>query len=275
MLPGTPIAAGRTAEVFAWGDGQILKLFRAGRGVEVAAREAEVARALYAAGVPSPRMEGLTEVDGRAGIIYERIAGPSLLGMLMSRPLRLAAVARMMGETHASMHAHAIAGLPRLREVLAHRIQSVTRLPTDLRRAALDALDELPDGEALCHGDYHPDNVLLSERGPLVIDWENAALGDPLADVARTLLLMRASFVYVKPGMARLTRRSSIWALNALYLRRYRQLRPLDMARLAAWELPITAARLIEDIKEEEAYLLARVRHLAAPASAARLAPDA
>ncbi|MGE5334979.1 MAG: phosphotransferase family protein [Nitrososphaerota archaeon] len=268
MLPGAPIAAGRTAEVFAWGDGQILKLFRAGRGVEVAAHEAEVARALYAAGVPSPSVDDLIKVDGRAGIIYERIAGPSLLGVLMSHPLRVAAVARMMGEVHASVHAHTIAGLPLLREVLARRIQSVTRLPPELRRAALDALDALPDGEALCHGDYHPDNVLLSERGPLVIDWENAAHGDSLADVARTLLLLRASVVYVKPGMARLTRRSLIRALNALYLRRYRQLRPLDMARLAAWDLPITAARLAEDIKEEEGYLLARVRQLAPPSRA-------
>jgi len=43
---GAPIAEGRTAEVFAWGDNQVLKLFRPGRGADAAALEAERARHL-------------------------------------------------------------------------------------------------------------------------------------------------------------------------------------------------------------------------------------
>jgi aminoglycoside phosphotransferase (APT) family kinase protein len=264
MQTKTPIATGRTAEVFAWGDTLVLKLFRPEWGMDTATHEAEVARALYAAGVAAPRVDNVIAVDGRAGVVYERIAGPSLMGTLAARPWRLRGVARLLGETHASMHERTVSGLPQLREILARRIQVAPGLPTALQRAALDVLNTLPDGETLCHGDFHPGNVLLSVRGPLVIDWENAALGDPLADVARTVLLIRASHMDATTPAQRLLRRALASTLMTLYLRRYRQLHPFDQARLAAWELPITAARLSEGIEAEEAYLLARVRQLAA-----------
>lgn len=258
----TPLAVGRTAEVFAWNDDQVLKLFRPGWGMAIAAHEAEVARALYAAGVPMPRVDDVIEVDCRAGVVYERISGPSLLAILRAHPQQLRPVARMMAETHARMHERSITGLPRLREVLAHRIQAAPCLPTAHKHAALDALDALPDGDTLCHGDYHPDNVLLSARGPLIIDWENAALGDPLADVARTLLLIRAGAVQTTSPAMRVPMRALTAVLNRFYLRRYRQLHPYAPERLAAWELPVTAARLSEGVDVEEVYLLARIHQL-------------
>jgi aminoglycoside phosphotransferase (APT) family kinase protein len=263
----TPLATGRTAEVFAWGEGRVLKLFRPGWGPDAAAREVELARAIYAAGVPSPRADEIAEVAGRAGVIYERIIGPSMLAELVAHPWRLAALARTLGEVHAAIHAHAFPGLPRLPEQLAQRIAAAPHLPDAHRaaaRTALDALAQSPGAAAtLCHGDFHPDNVLLSGRGPLVIDWENATLGDPMADVARTLLLVRASEVSIASAAGRAVRRAQAATLLSGYLRAYGRMRPLDLARLATWELPITAARLAEGIAEERAYLLARVRRLA------------
>jgi aminoglycoside phosphotransferase (APT) family kinase protein len=264
MEIGAPLAVGRTAEVFAWDDGRVLKLFRPGWGKDIATHEAEVARAIYESGAPAPRVDELAEVDGRAGVVYERIAGPSLLGVLSARLSRLPWVARTLAEAHAAIHLRTMAGLPRMRETLARRIQAAPSLPPALQRAALRALATLPDADVLCHGDYHLDNVLLSARGPLIIDWENAALGDPLADVARTLMVIRAGFVYTGSATERAVKRAGGSMLNSLYLRRYRQLRPFDRARLAAWELPVTAARLAAEIEPEEAYLVERVRQLSA-----------
>src|SRR5262249_49505366 len=158
-------------------------------------------------------------------------------------PTHLRKIMRALAEAHANLHQRTVANLPRVRGMLAQRATSVSKLTEAQQRAVLRALGALPDGEALCHGDYHPDNVLLSSRGPLVIDWENAALGDPLADVARTLMLFRANFVYAQSAAARALRRGALQYLVGLYLRRYRQLLPCDMTRLRAWELPVTAAR--------------------------------
>jgi aminoglycoside phosphotransferase (APT) family kinase protein len=257
---------GRTAEVFAWDDGRILKLFRPDWGLEVARHEAEIAGLAYAAGAPAPRVDEVVTVEGRAGVVYERLMGSSLLHELSARPWRLRKVAYLLAETHARLHRLTVASLPPLHEQLAQRIGAASCLPAAHRRSALAALDVLarPDmqQESLCHGDFHPENVLLCPRGPMVIDWENAALGDPLADVARTLLLMRASSASIGSLAARVRRRVAVVALNTLYMRRYRQLHPLDPARLAAWELPVTAARLSEEVAPEESFLLDRVRRL-------------
>jgi aminoglycoside phosphotransferase (APT) family kinase protein len=203
-------------------------------------------------------------VGDRAGVIYERISGPSLLTDLVDHPAHLRRIMRALAETHADLHQRTVANLPRVREMLAQRATSVAELTEAQRRAVLHALEALPDADTLCHGDYHPDNVLRSPRGPLVIDWENAALGDPLADVARTLLLFRAHFGHSQSAVTRALKRGALQYLAGLYLRRYRQLRPFEMARLRAWELPVTAARLSEWVEPEEAYLWERVRRLTA-----------
>jgi uncharacterized protein (TIGR02172 family) len=261
---GAPLAQGRTAEVFAWDDDHVLKLFRPGWGVNAARHEAELARAIYDSGAPAPQVGEVVRVGDRAGVIYERISGPSLLRELVDHPARLRSVMRTLAEAHADLHQRTVANLPRVGEMLAQRATSVAKLTEAQRRAVLRALEALPDADALCHGDYHPDNVLISPRGPLVIDWENAALGDPLADVARTLLLFRANFVYSHSAATRAIKRGALQYLSNLYLRRYRQLRPFDTARLRAWELPVIAARLSEGIEPEEAFLLERVRRLIA-----------
>ena len=47
--------------------------------------------------------------------------------------------------------------------------------------------------ERLIHVDFHPDNVLLSERGPVVIDWANSRSGKPAFDVAMTWVIVATS----------------------------------------------------------------------------------
>jgi aminoglycoside phosphotransferase (APT) family kinase protein len=86
-------------------------------------------------------------------LVLERIAGPTMLRMLRIRPWRVSAYARTLAELHSQLH-------------------------------------EIPfKGQRLLHLDLHPDNVLLSHRGPVVIDWTNARAGDPWRDVALTWII--------------------------------------------------------------------------------------
>jgi aminoglycoside phosphotransferase (APT) family kinase protein len=187
------------------------------------------------------------------------------LRVLLARPWTLPAVARTFAEAHAAMHARHVPELPELRGMLERRIRAATPLPPPHRDAALRALDTLSDGDALCHGDYHPDNVLLSAHCPVVIDWENAAHGDPLFDVARSLLLLDTSHINASSPAGRVVARAFAWAFRTAYMRHYRRLHPFESARLAAWTLPVATARLSEGIEQEEAFLLARVRRLVEP----------
>ena len=151
-----------------------------------------------------------------------------------------------------------VSGLPSQRARLKEKIQAARPLPDALKQKALEALVRLPDGDALCHGDFHPDNIVLSQHGPVVLDWVDASSGHPLADVARTALLMQhAALPPHMPGRRLIQAGRRLW--YALYLRHYSRLRSLLPREVEAWMLPIAAARLSEGIAEEKGQLLALV----------------
>lgn len=125
----------------------------------------------------------------------------------------------------------------------------------------LTALDEIPEDTGLCHGDFHPDNILMTTEGPIVIDWVDATRGNPLADVTRTSLLLTVGAL--PPGTSaparRLMEAMRRW-FRAAYMRRYFQRRPGDRQQLTAWQPVIAAARLGENLTEEQDRLIALVQ---------------
>jgi aminoglycoside phosphotransferase (APT) family kinase protein len=137
------------------------------------------------------------------------------------------------------------------------RIESNERIPAHLAEFALSELDGLPRGDMLCHGDLNPANVLEGASGPKVIDWVNTARGDPHADVARTLLLLRMGTpppgtARVMAGLEGVGRR----LMERDYLREYRRRRALDPVLLERWYTVRAADRFWENIVEEDDALI-------------------
>ena len=256
---GRPIGLGRTAEVFARGDDEAVKLLRPGIPEIVGEREASVAALVDGAGVGAPRFGGTTRIDGRLGLVYERLEGPSMLERLVSNPLGIDRLARRFAELHAAMHDADGSGLLDQKTELRRMIDRAgDHLPDASRVAALARLDALPAGHAICHGDMHPGNVLMTSSGPVVIDWMTSSCGSPAGDVARTLFLLRHSRI---PGyMPRIQRNLVALArrrIGSVYLRRYHALRTMDQVDIDSWRLPVLAAHLGEGIEEERPAVLA------------------
>ena len=84
--------------------------------------------------------------------------------------------------------------LPDVHDQLRDRIETVALRTTRPVRAASERLAELPHGDRLLHGDFHPGNVVISRGREVIVDWTNAARGHVLADVAWTCLLIRREF---------------------------------------------------------------------------------
>jgi uncharacterized protein (TIGR02172 family) len=251
--PGERIAEGQTAEILAWGDGVVLKLYRDGYPPEEAEREAECVRAVVAEGVATPNAIEVVTVEGRPGVVFERVDGPTMLEQVMAEPEGAAGWARLLAEEQASLHARHTAAPPSLKERLARKIAEADGLSDILRARARQTLGKLPDGDALCHGDFHPSNILLTERGPVVVDWVDVTRGHPLADVARTCVLLR--FAALPPELDPAAREHIDRVRHAFcdaYLERYRALRPFSRAELAAWMAPVAAGRLSERIYSAE-----------------------
>jgi aminoglycoside phosphotransferase (APT) family kinase protein len=158
VTPGALIAQGRSAEIFEYGDGKVLRRLRDGRSVPE--HEPIVMRAVRAAGYPVPEV---FEVDG-GDMVIERVAGVDMVKDIERRPWR----ARRYGAMLADLH------------------RRLSDIPIDV--------DEVPAEygapEVYVHGDLHPMNVILTDKGPVVIDWEGARVGPRDADVAITWMLM-------------------------------------------------------------------------------------
>jgi aminoglycoside phosphotransferase (APT) family kinase protein len=254
--PRRLIATGRTAVVHAWTDATVIKLLRPGFPDSLGEEEAIAAARATAAGLAAPRFLGTERVDGRLGLVYERVDGPSMVQVLVQEPERADELGARLAELHAAMHDQAGTGLPAMRDALAHAIDMAPDVTADVRTAALARLEALPDGTALVHGDFHPGNVVMADRGPVVIDWLTAGIGPPAADVARTLFLLTDP---VLDDQIPLERHALVEALRHrfadAYLARYRTLRDLEDDDLVAWRLPILVARGAERVAGEASVL--------------------
>ena len=250
-----PIAHGRTADVYEWDEGHVLKLFHNWFELGNIEFEMKIARAVHASGVKSPAVGDLIRVDGRNGLIYERVAGKSMLEMFLRRPWKVFVYAPILAQLHAQMHECVFeSDIPAQRWMLQNKIDGAEALPASLKEKLLKTLDGLPDGGRVCHGDFHPANVLLSGRNASIIDWIDASRGNPLADVARTsvILLGAAETTQIPNQFSKMF----IKIFHAVYLQEYFRLRPGGEDEYRRW-LPIVAgARLSENITELDEWLV-------------------
>ncbi len=257
------IAEGREAEIFAWENGAVLKLYRELDARQPAIESASMTAA-KAAGGPVPAARSTTTVDGRPGLIMERVEGIDMLTQLSKKPWTVLRAGGVMGRTHAALHATiAPAELTPLRQGMLGHIERSPHVPERLRDVARRALASLPDGDRLCHGDFHPGNIILSARGPMVIDWPNAVRGDPVADIARTVIMIEGG--QLPPGSSSVIKLLDRFGRRIIlrgYLAAYRRVRPIDDALLTRWALPVAIHRLQDGIAGEREFLLARIARL-------------
>ncbi|CAM4410314.1 uncharacterized protein (TIGR02172 family) [Paenibacillus endophyticus] len=259
MVMGERIGKGMTAEVFGWGEGQVLKLYYDWFQLEWAQHEWRIAKAVNDAGSPSPRPIELMEIDGRLGLIYERIKGSSMLALMQASPQEAVKLAREMARLHDEIHRCAATGLPRQKEIMDKAVRDSASLLKDRASKVCAYLDALPEGNQICHGDFHQGNIMLSDIGPVVIDWNNATSGQPASDVARTSLMLRSPFVSELAGEGI---KAVQYEMHRAYIEQYMELSVTSLAEVEAWMMPVAAARLRENIPGERVWLLGMIEEM-------------
>ena len=156
--PGTLLASGRAADVYDQGDGTVLRRYRIEHDV---ADEARLMRWLADQGYPVPAVQHAVGGD----LVMSKIIGLTMLEDFEQRPWRLVGHARLLARLQSQLN-----GL---------------RAPE-----WLESKQSVVPGDSVLHLDLHPMNVLLSEDGPVVIDWTNATRGEGSFDAAMTSVLM-------------------------------------------------------------------------------------
>ena len=262
---GEPIATGRTAEVFLHPDRSdlVVKLFHADVPGEEVEAEAEHTDVATRAGLTTARCHRTVYVGDRTGLLLDRLTGVSLTRVAERNPLLLGRSGRTLAELQARMHEVAAPDLTDVRTaVLGALDQSQLSFLSPIEQAhARGLVGELPEGDRLLHLDFHPENVVMTEAGPSVIDWQTAVRGHPAADVAATFLLFRDAELF--PGLSWARKAVIIAGRRAffeLYWREYRRQTAMDAAAVAAWRAPALVLRLAWDIASERDRLRAALR---------------
>lgn len=234
---GRRLGSGKEAEVFEYGD-FALKLYRSASQKAAAFREASNLSILEQLALPTPMIHAVGEYGGRWGLVMDRARGPSFADRMMSgdRRLHIEELARL----HLLVHCQSGSGLPSLKARLSANIQRAEELDRSSQDRLLRQLDALPDGDCLCHGDFHPWNIHGSADDIMVLDWLDACSGAPAADVCRSYVLIH----YADPMAA------------AEYVDAYARLGETTAADIMAWLAPVAAARLAERIPAQTDDLL-------------------
>jgi Ser/Thr protein kinase RdoA (MazF antagonist) len=186
---GRLLGAGARADVFEWGD-RVLKLYRSPDAKAAAFREAPIQAAVESLELPVPAVGGVQQVDGRWGVVSDRVRQASFAERMRAEPEAMPTYLAEMARLHVQIHAYPAPQLASLKTKLASDIAAARPIGDEQRLALLGGLAGMPDGDRLCHGDFHPMNVLGDIARPVVIDWPDARRGDPAADVCRSYLLL-------------------------------------------------------------------------------------
>lgn len=256
------IGQGNTAEIYAIEDDKILKLFREGISEKIAVYEYEKAVFVQIYIPNVPKVYECLRVNNRVGIIYERIQGTDMITLMIKSLMKTKDYSRKLARYHSEIHKNAVKMEVEfsLKNNLISEVNAVEYINDEQRKSIVDYIKELPEGQALCHLDFHPGNIIMQGDRPIIIDWMTACIGDPCADVARTyLMLTYGNLPYASWFAGKVVGLVQRYVRD-IYFAEYRRLTGIQKQDVEKWILPVATARLREWIPDSErAALLALV----------------
>lgn len=197
MKYGKIIGVGNTATVYEWEEGKVLKLFYQGYPKDAVEKEFYNAKAISNMDFAKPKAYEIIFCEERMGIIYDRVKGESLLDWVIKTG-DVQGCAVYMAKLHKAIIQNRISNVPNYKEFLECNIVNAPSTNSKKQKEVLQMLDKLQDGNTLCHGDFHPGNIFISDGHTIVIDFMNVCHGDFLYDVARTVFLVEYTPVPVE-----------------------------------------------------------------------------
>ena len=140
-------------------------------------------------GLPIPKVREVLKGDGKWAIRTEYIEGKPLTDIMNEDPEHIDRYMDEFIDLQLEVLSKTAPGLRKLKDKMQGKI-SQTDLDATTRYELHTRLDALPKHKFLCHGDFNPSNVIVTDSGAkYIIDWSHATQGNMSADAARTYLL--------------------------------------------------------------------------------------
>ncbi len=251
------IARGAQAEIYAFGEGRVLRFPTNPRDFERIRYEYAVYLMLAGSGVSVPRVYELLDVHGAPAIVMERIDGTSMMDQIRRRPWSARKKSVELAELHHQLlGTRAEAPVKDAKSTARYCVLNSQRLSDSLKAQVIQILEALPEGDSLCHGDFHPGNIICHNQVNYIIDWSGSSKGDYHADIAHSYLLLKV--VPKAPGVSsllHLVQKRIGTGIAESYLRTLQNLRRIDKTTLSRWMLVKAAERSFYGLPSEQQML--------------------
>lgn len=186
------IAVRETKTIYRDGDRKI-KLFNSNFSKADVLNEALNQARVEETGLNIPKIIEVKTVDGKWAIITEFIEGKTLSQLMQENPDRMDEYLNLFVDLQMGVHSKKAPLLNKLKDKMNRKI-SESGLDATTRYELHTRLEGMPKHDKVCHGDFIPSNIIISEDGtPFILDWAHATQGNASADVARTYLLFMLS----------------------------------------------------------------------------------
>ena len=140
-------------------------------------------------GLNIPKVHEVTLMDGKWTIVTDYIKGKTLSQLMLENPEKKDEYLEFFVNLQIEVQSKRCPLLTKLRDKMSRKI-SQTDFDATTRYELYTRLDDMPKHSKLCHGDFNPSNIIISDGGaPYILDWSHATQGNGSADAARTYLL--------------------------------------------------------------------------------------
>ncbi|MBO5939105.1 MAG: phosphotransferase [Clostridia bacterium] len=182
------IAVRNDKTVYRDGD-RCIKIFNAEYSKADVLNEALNLARIEETGLNIPKVFEVTMIDGKWAIVSEFVKGKTLAQLMKENPEKKCEYIELLVDLQLSVHAKTCPLLNKLKDKMSRKIAQ-TDFDATTRYDLHNRLEGMPKHNKVCHGDFNPSNIIITENGvPYILDWSHATQGNASADVARTYLL--------------------------------------------------------------------------------------
>ena len=187
------IAVRNTKTIYRDGD-LCLKVFNEGTSKAGIFNEALNQARAQEAGLNVPRVIQVSVNDGKTTIVSEYTNGKSLADIMKENPEKEDEYLLLLASLQTQMHKTSCRYLIKQRDRMIRRINE-SDIPATVRYDFILRLEKMPCDNKLCHGDFTPSNIIISDGAkPYIIDWAHASQGNPEVDAAKTYISLSHDF---------------------------------------------------------------------------------
>ena len=137
-----------------------------------------------------PSLLEVTKINNRWALISEYIEGTTLEELMNNNPEKEDEYLNLFVDTQIKVLAERAPLLGRIKDKMKRKITTTDIIDNSTKYELLQRLESMPTEYSVCHGDFHPSNMVIKGDGGIyIIDWAHVTQGSPVFDGARTYLL--------------------------------------------------------------------------------------